>query len=151
MAYAAYTTPREMKRSDGNLVSLKMDAATTIAKGTFVLADATAGYATHTPSASRPFFGVAAETVDNSSGLAGAKSIRVYTSGIFSFIASSADQSWVGKEVWMDSGSSGNNATVVVSDPGVGPKVGRVTEVVSATEVRVRIDGYAFRQDADAS
>lgn len=150
MAYAPYTTARDTKRSQGSLVSLKM-AAVAIAKGTLVVADASNGYATHTPTASRPFFGVAAESVDNSGGSAGAKSIRVYTTGVHSFIAANAAQSWVGKEVWLSSGSSGNNATVVISDPGVGPKVGRVTEVVSPTEVRVRIDGYAFCVDAEAS
>ncbi len=150
MAYAAWTTARDTKKQDGLLVSLKMDAVK-IVKGTLVCADASAGYATHTPTASRPFFGVAYETVDNSAGSAGDKSIRVETTGVHSFIAASADQTWVGKEVWLSSGSSGNNATVVVSDPGVGPKVGRVVEFVSATEVRVLITGYAFNVDAEAS
>lgn len=150
MAYAAYTTARDTKRSDGLVLALKM-AAVKIYKGTLVVADASAGYATHTPTASRPFFGVAYETVDNSAGSAGDKSILVETTGVHSFIAAAANQSWVGKEVWMSSGSSGNNATVVASDPGLGPKVGRVVEVVSATEVRVLITGYAFNVDAEAS
>lgn len=150
MTYAAYTTARDSQPEDGLIVSLKMDAVK-IVKGTLVCADASAGYATGIPTASRPFFGVAYETVDNSGGSAGDLSIRVYTSGVHSFIAASADQTWVGKEVWLSSGSSGNNATVVVSDPGVGPKVGRVVEVVSATEVRVLITGYAFNVDAEAS
>lgn len=150
MAYAAYTTARDTKRSDGKLVSLKISNVK-IVKGTLVVADATDGYATHTPTASRPFFGVAYETIDNSAGSAGAKSIRVETTGVHAFIAAAADQSWVGKEVWLSSGASGNNATVVISDPGVGPKVGRVVEVVSATEVRVLITGYAFNVDSEAS
>lgn len=150
MAYAAWTTARDTKRSESDIVSLKISNVK-IAKGTLVVADASAGYATHTPTASRPFFGVAAETVDNSGGSAGDKRILVYTKGVFSFIAASADQTWVGKEVWLSSGTSGNNATVVASDPGVGPKVGRVVEVVSQTEVRVMIDGYAFVVDAEAS
>jgi hypothetical protein len=127
-----------------------MDAVK-ITKGTLVCADASAGYATGIPTLSRPFFGVAYETVDNSGGSAGDKSIRVYTSGVHSFIAASAVQTWVGQEVWLSSGSSGNNATVVIADPGIGPKVGRVVEVVSATEVRVLITGYAFNVDAEAS
>lgn len=150
MTYAGWTTARETKRQDGTLISLKMDAVK-IVKGTLVCADASAGYATHTPTASRPFFGVAYETVDNSGGSAGDKSIRVETTGIHSFIAASANQTWVGKEAYLSSGSSGNNATVVISDPGIGPKVGRVAEVVSATEVRVLITGYAFNVDAEAS
>jgi len=150
MAYGPTTVARDTKHADGKLVSLKMSNVK-IAKGSFVMADASAGYATHTPTASRPFFGVAYETVDNSAGSAGDKSIRVETEGVHSFIAASADQTWVGKAVWMSSGASGNNATVVTTDPGLGPVVGRVAEVVSATEVRIRIDGYAFNTDADAS
>lgn len=150
MAYAAWTVARDTKKKEGSLISLKMDAVK-IVKGTFVLADATAGYCTNTPTASRPYFGVAYETVDNSGGSAGDKSIRVETTGMHSFIAASADQSWVGKEVWMSSGSSGNNATVVNSDPGLGPKVGRVAEFISATEVKVLITGYAFNTDSEAS
>lgn len=150
MAYAEWTSPRETKRKDGALIALKMDAVK-IAKGTLVVADASGGYATHTPTASRPFFGVAYETIDNSGGSAGDKSIRVETTGAFCFIAASAGQAWIGKEAYLSSGSSGNNATVVVTDPGIGPKVGRVVEVISATEVRVRIDGYACVVDAEAS
>lgn len=150
MTYAVYGYARDTKLQEGEVISLKMDAVK-IYKGGLVCADASAGYATHTPTASRPFFGVAEETIDNSGGSAGDKRIRVRTSGVHSFIAASADQTWVGKEVWLSSGSSGNNATVVVSDPGVGPKVGRVVEVVSATEVRVMITGYAFNVDAEGS
>lgn len=150
MPYAAYLTPRDTKKSQGQLLSLKM-AAVKIVKGTLVCLDASAGYVTHTPVASRPYAGVSYETVDNSSGPAGDKSIRVETSGVHSFICTSADQAWTGKEVYWDNSASGSNATVTLSDPGTGPKIGRVVEVVSPTEVRVLIDGYAFNVDAQAS
>jgi hypothetical protein len=151
MAYAAYTTARETNRSDGDIVSLKL-AAVKVAKGTFAVADATAGYATTTPTASRPFFGVFDETVDNSGGSAGDKRANVRTTGVFTFEATgTAAQTWVGKEVWLSSGSSGNNKTVVASDPGVGPKVGRCVEFIDATHVRIRIDGYALVVDAESS
>lgn len=150
MAYAAATSVNETDYQEGKVIALKMDAVK-IYKGGFVVADATAGYATNTPTASRPFFGVAEETKDNSDGSAGDLKIRVRTEGVHSFVAASADQTWVGKEVWMSSGSSGNNKTVVISDPGVGPKVGRVVECVSATKVRVLITGYAFNVDSEGS
>lgn len=150
MAYTASTTPRDTKSSEGKLISLKM-AAVKIVKGTFVCADASAGYATHTPTASRPFFGVSYETVDNSSGSAGDKNIRVETSGVHSFGCTGADQTWIGKEVYWDNSATGSNALVTITDPGTGPKTGRVAEVVSATEVRIRIDGYAFNTDSQAS
>lgn len=150
MAYAAITAARDTKLQGRDIVSLKMDAVK-IYKGGLVCADASAGYATHTPTASRPFFGVAEETVDNSTGSAGDKSIRVRTTGIHSFVAASATQALVGTTVYWSSGSSGNNGTVVTSDPGIGCIVGRVVEVVSATEVRVLIDNYAFNVDMQAS
>lgn len=150
MSYANYAAARDTKYQEGEVVSLKMDAVK-IYKGCLVGADASAGYATYANNASRPFFGVAEETIDNSAGSPGDKSIRVRTKGVHSFIAASADQTWVGTEVYWSSGSSGNNATVVNSDPGTGCKVGRVVEVVSATEVRVLITGYAFNVDNQAS
>lgn len=150
MPYAAYTIARDTKKSPGELISLKM-AAVKIVKGTLVCADASAGYATHTPTASRPFFGVAYESVDNVGGAPGDKSIRVETAGVHSFVCTGADQSWVGKEVYWDNSASGSNATVTLSDPGTGPKIGRVAEVVSSGEVRVLITGYAFNVDAQAS
>ena len=148
MAYGAATVDRDTKRSDGKLKYLLMDAVK-ITKGSLVVADASAGYATHTPTASRPFFGVAYETVDNSAGSAGDTGLRVETTGEHSFIAASAAQTWIGKEAYLDNAT--DNQNVVVADPGIGPKVGRVIEVVSATEVRVRIDGYAFEVDGEAS
>lgn len=150
MAYSVYSTPRDTKMSDGKIVALKIGAVK-IVKGTLVCADASAGYATHTPSASRPFFGVAHESIDNSGGSAGDKLIIVEADGVHSFICTAADQSWIGKEAFWDNSATGTNANIVISDPGTGPKIGRVVEVVSATEVRVRIDGYAFVVDAQAS
>jgi len=148
MGYANVTAARDQGVSVGDVISLLMDAVA-IYKGSLVYADASAGYCTYTPTASRPFFGVAYETVDNSAGSAGDLAIRVWATGVHNFIAASADQTWIGKEVW---GSiAANPQTVVVSDPGAGAVVGRVVEVVSATEVRVKIDGYALKTDVDAS
>ena len=152
MAYAAATASKDSAYSDGKVISFKMDAVK-IYKGSLVGMDASAGYATSAiPQASRPFLGVAEETVDNSGGSAGDKSIRVRTEGVFEFnLAGSCDQTYVGKEVYWDSGSSGSSLIVVLSDPGVGPKVGRVVEFISATRCRVRITGYALVQDNQAS
>jgi predicted RecA/RadA family phage recombinase len=147
MSYGAYTTARDTKRSDGRLISCKM-AAVKLCKGTLVCTNSSTGslgYATHTPVASYSLFlGVAYETVDNSAGSSGDKSIRVEAEGVHAMVAASADQSWVGKKVYWSTGSSGDNATVVISDPGTEMIVGEVVEVVSATEVRVKINKHAF-------
>jgi len=151
MAYAAATTDRDTKYSDGKIISVKMEAVK-ICKGGFVCTGNNTGYATNTVTATHSdYLGVAFETVDNSGGSAGDKSIRIQTYGVHSFVAASADQTWVGGEVYWSTGSSGDNVTVVNKDPGVEIKVGRVVEVVSETEVRVRIDNYACNYSASAS
>jgi len=152
MAFAASTVARDTKRRDGKLIPFKIDAVK-IVKGSFVSMDASAGYVTSSiPLASRPFLGIAYETVDNSAGSAGDKTIRVETEGDFEVtLAGSCDQTCVGKEVYWDSGSSGNSQLVVLADPGTGPKVGRMTEFISATKARIRITGYAMVQDNQAS
>jgi hypothetical protein len=140
---------------DGAIISLKIGAVK-IYKGCLVEIDAT-GWATTVMAASVPFAGVAAETVDNSAGAAGAKDIRVYTEGVHNFNIVSGDsitQAHVGKEVYWNDNSTGGVPTSVTlssSTSAVGPKVGRITKVISATEVEVRINGYAFNQDGQAS
>jgi hypothetical protein len=150
MAYAASTTAREVNWSQGDLISFKM-AAVKAAKGTFALMDASAGYVTNIPTASRPFVGVFDETIDNSAGSAGDLSIKVRTKGIFDFAVAAASQTIVGTEVWMSGGSStGDNITVISDEVPGSVKVGRVAELLSATAVRVRITGYALKQDGSA-
>lgn len=151
MSYANATAVRDNKAAEGTVVALKM-AVAKVYKGSLVTLDAS-GYATYAQvGANLPFAGVAYETVDNTGGSAGDKTIRVWVSGVFSLVAASAAQAWVGTEVWLDSGSSGSPVKVAHSDPGATAlKVGVVTEVVSQTEVRVRVNGYAMKQLCDGS
>jgi len=149
MSYANLSAAREKPTRDGKVNSFKMDAVK-LYKGGCVLRTA-AGYATYVVAASQPFLGVAIETIDNSAGSAGDKSIRCAAEGVFSFVAASMTIANIGDEVYWDDGSSGTPGQVVTSDPGCGPKVGRIVEVVSATEVMVRINGYALVQASQAS
>lgn len=97
-----------------------------------------AGYAVAgADTASCIFCGVAKETVDNSAGSAGDKSVGVYTSGVFSFAASGAAvATWVGQKVFIVDDQTVALAATTSNDV----LVGRCVKVVSATEVLVAID-----------
>jgi len=153
MTYTPVAAAREKGVREGKVLSLKMADNITIYKGSMVCIDA-AGYATTTPVASTCFAGIAVETVANTATghAAGAKSVRVAITGVHSLtIASGGAQALVGTEVYWNDGSSGSNILVSASDTGLGAKVGRVVEAVSATELMVLITGYAFNVDAQAS
>lgn len=82
------TANRYTKHRDGIITAHPVKAATKIYKGSLVAADAT-GYAVPGADTSGfSFLGVAIEEADNSGGAAGALSVRVQTSGIFSFAKS---------------------------------------------------------------
>ncbi len=135
----ATTTAREAKRKDGQLVAYPM-AAVKIPKGALVNINS-AGYATNATDASgETFAGVAFETVDNSAGSAGDKSIRVHTTGTFEFIDGGANGAQT------DVGAAFNivdNQTVTDASTTNSLKAGVAVESVSATRVRIRIDRYA--------
>lgn len=145
MSYAPISTPRDKGKKDGEIISLLMADNIKICKGGFVCLDA-AGYAWTTPIASTPFMGVAIETVDNTTAghTQGGKSIRVALTGVYEFkMASGGLQALVGTLAYWSDGSSGDNASVVVAKASLGATVGKFVEYVSATAMKVRIDGYA--------
>jgi len=136
----ATTTDRDTKRSDGKLKSMKMSNVK-IPKGVLVCINTT-GYVTNgSDTASYLFAGVSYELVDNSAGSAGDKEIRVEKSGehLFAFGAGNAAQTSIGKEVCITDNQTVDDAATTTNDI----KCGVIAEVVSATQVRVRIDNYA--------
>ncbi len=152
MAYAAATTALDQGVQDGKFLYLLMDAVK-IVKGSLVCADASAGYATSAaPSASRPFNGVAYETVDNSAGSAGDLGIRVWTKGVHAFkdTVDTHNQTLIGKEAYWDDSADSDSTTVSIVDQGLGAKVGRIVKQ-DATYVYVLIDGYAMNVDGQAN
>lgn len=150
MAYANVTAARDKGVKDGKVISLVMEAVK-IFKGSLVCITTATGHATHTPTASCDFAGVAEETVDGTGG-AGTEEIRVATTGTFQFtMDAGAAQAAVGDEVFWDYSATGTPNKVHASVQTVGPKVGRIVEYISATEVRVRIDGYAMVVTAAAA
>lgn len=146
MPFAAVSTDRKSPTRQGKVTAYKM-AAVKIYKGSMVFA--VSGYATSGSGSTSPtgaanlrFLGVATETVDNSGGSAGDKSINVTSEGIHRFTCSSAAQTSIGASAYF--GHVDGNQTVVFSAPtGYNVVVGSVAEYHSATEVGVNINGFA--------
>ena len=138
---AATTADRETKRSDGKLKAMKMSNVK-VPKGVLVCIN-TSGYATNgADTANFLFAGVSYEQVDNSAGSAGDKEIRVEKTGehVFAYNGGDAAQAVVGKEVYIvDNQTVDDDALAVTNDI----KCGVIAEVLSGTQVRIRIDGYA--------
>jgi len=138
---AATTADRETKRSDGKLKAMKMSNVK-VPKGVLVCIN-TSGYATNgADTANFLFAGVSYEQVDNSAGSAGDKEIRVEKTGehTFAYNGGDAAQAVVGKEVYIvDNQTVDDDALAVTNDI----KCGVIAEVLSGTQVRIRIDGYA--------
>lgn len=136
----ATTAAREAGYKEGLLVSYKVAASTKIPKGALVVINSS-GYATNlTDAAGVVFAGVAYETVDNSSGSNGDLEIRVQTSGTFEFVDSGGAQADVG-DIFFGS----DNQTVTNAATNYLVAVGVAVESVSATRVRIRIDGFTAR------
>jgi len=135
----ATATAREAQRKDGQLIAYPM-AAVKIPKGALVNINS-AGYAVNaTDTAGETFAGVAYETVDNSSGNAGDKSIRVETTGTFVFFDGGGNgaQTDVGVQFKIV-----DNQTVTDAATTNNLVAGVAVESISATKVRIRIDRFA--------
>ena len=135
----ATTNAREAKRKDGELISYKM-AAVKIPKGALVNINAAGFAANGGDTASDTFAGVAYETVDNSSGAAGDKEIRVDTTGTFVFVDGGGNgaQTDVGIEFKIV-----DNQTVTDVATTNNIKAGICVESIDANTVRIRVDRYA--------
>lgn len=137
----ATTTDRDTKRSDGKLKSMKMSNVK-IPKGVLTCIN-TSGHVTNgADTASFLFAGVSYEQVDNSAGSAGGKEIRIEKNGEHTFVYNGGDaaQAIVGKECYIvDNQTVDDDALATTNDV----KCGVIAEVISASQVRVRIDGYA--------
>ena len=136
----ATTTDRDSKRSDGKLKAVKMTNVK-VPKGVLVCIN-TSGYATNgADTASFLFAGVSYEQVDNSAGSAGDKEIRVEKTGehLFAYNGTDAAQAILGKEVYIvDNQTVDDDAGATTNDI----KCGTVVEIVSGSQVRIRIDNY---------
>lgn len=126
---------KSLDRQDGDILSFKQGAEK-IPEGALVMVNA-AGYAVNaTDTAGGVVVGVADETVDNSAGSVGDKSIKVRRSGVFTFVfAGTATIADVNTLVYVVDNQTTDLVGVTTNDV----LVGRIVEFVSATKVRVDI------------
>lgn len=132
----AITTARKnTDRQDGEVLSFKQ-AAVKIPEGALVSVNA-AGYATNaTDAANDVFVGIADETVDNSAGSAGDKSIKVRRTGVYTVaFGGTATIADVNTLVYVSDNATVNLAAALTNDV----LVGRIVEFISASSVRVDI------------
>lgn len=130
----ATTESIETPRRDGNLVAHGVAASTKVLEGTLV--KLTSGYAeSMTKAASLVFAGVAYEEIDNTSGSAGDKVVRVERTGIFEFAMSGAAITDIGSEVY-----ALDNQTVTKTGTDA-TRVGKIVAFENAGKVFVDIGG----------
>lgn len=137
---ATATAARDPKRSDGGPIRQYKAGVDILYGGCLAVIDNTSsGYLLDGDAARADniFAGVVCETVDNSSpASAGDKSVRVWTAGEFEFvIAATADQTYVGQAAYL---LYNNEVTLTPGTYSI--YIGQITEFVSTTKVRVRID-----------
>jgi len=132
---SALSADNNAQRKDGKLTEYKIGAAETIYKDSIVC-NGTDGYLiAGADTADLRFAGVAYEKGDNSSGVDGAESTRVQKTGSFVFAKASAVQADVGAIAYiLDDQTVGTTSTNGIS-------CGYIVELISSSEVRVRIDG----------
>lgn len=130
----AVTADIETNSRPGDIVSYPVAANTNIYKGTMV--KLSSGYAASmTKAASLVFVGIAIEGVDNSSGAAGDKNVRVARRGIHELTMASAAITDVGSVVY-----ALDNATVTKTSTDA-TKTGKAVKFENSGKIFVDIEG----------
>ena len=139
----ALTSAHETRRKDGVLVRYPVGAGVHVQKGGLLAAAAT-GLAQPATGLAQPasdsagvvFIGVAYEEADNRGGAAGAASVRVLKTGVYSYAKAAAAQGDVGKTAFVvDDGTVSTAATADSVACGI------VVGVPDTLTVQIRIDG----------
>lgn len=131
----ALTAPYDPLDKLGELVSYRVGANAVIYKGALVsVRNDGFAYPSRSGTSSDVFVGVAFESVDNTGGAAGAKSVRVLKRGTYVYNGSGFTQASVGQAVYA---LDDNTLTTTATNNQL---VGYVVEVLSATRARIRID-----------
>lgn len=132
---AITTAKKSLDRQDGEILSFKQGAEK-IPEGALVMVNA-AGYAVNaTDTAGGVLVGVADETVDNSAGQVGDKSIKVRRTGVFTVVfAGTATIADVNTLVYVVDNQTVDLVGVTTNDV----TAGRIVEFLTATKVRIDI------------
>lgn len=127
----------DARRKDGALVLYPLGAGVHIRKGGLLaVASATGLVQPAADSGGLVFVGVAYEESDNTGGAAGAKSVRVLKTGIYTYAKTAAVQTDTGKTAFVV--DDGTVSTAPTTDSFI---CGIVTGVPDALSVQIRIDG----------
>jgi hypothetical protein len=137
---AAATEARDAKRSQGLLIEEELEAGDVVYKGTLGMRDSDGYIKDGADTASHTFAGVFDESKSNAGAADGAEEAKMWKSGVFEFVAASATQAWLGVTVYIVDNQTVALAATTTNDIAVG----KVVKLVSASLVRVRIDGFAF-------
>lgn len=131
----ALTGAYDPQDKPGKLVSYRVGANAVIYKGALVsVRNDGYAYPSRSGTSSDVFVGVAFETVDNTGGSAGAKSVRVWKEGTYVYNGSDFTQASTGQPMYA---ADDNTLTPTSTNNQL---VGYVVEVLSATQARVRIN-----------
>ncbi len=126
----------DARRKDGALVLYPLGAGVHVRKGGLLTVAATGLAQPASDGAGLVFIGVAYEDGDNTGGAAGAKSVRVLKTGVFTYAKTGAAQTDTGKTVFVvDDGTVSTAATTDNIACGV------VVGAPSTAAVQIRIDG----------
>jgi hypothetical protein len=133
----ALSNSYDARRKDGALVLYPLGAGVHVRKGGLLaVASATGLVQPASDSAGLVFVGVAYEESDNTGGAAGAKSVRVLKTGIFTYAKTAAAQSDTGKTAF-----AVDDGTVSTAPTTDSVACGIVTGAPDALTVQIRIDG----------
>lgn len=130
----AVTQARNTPQKKTDTLALKMASGETVYEGAKVCMNSS-GYAINAVKATgNVFMGVAAETVDNSAGGDGDKTVKVFRKYAHEFASAGLTQADLGKKVYLS-----DNETVGLS-VSYDIYVGNIMEVISATRTMVDIE-----------
>jgi hypothetical protein len=135
----ALTANYDAERKDGLLICYPVRATTTVYKNAIVCADADGYLSPGDDASGYVFLGIAYEKGENSAGSDGDLDVRTWKGGTYVLATNfTATQEDVGSEVYIiDDNTVGLTSTNSV-------KCGVIVEVVSSSEVRIRIDNYVM-------
>ena len=134
---AALGNSYDARRKDGALVRYPVGAGVHVRKGGLLTVAAATGLVQPaSDSAGAVFIGIAYEEADNTVGAAGAKSVRVLKTGVFTYAKTGAAQTDVGKAAFVV-----DDATVSTTATADSIGCGVVVGVPDAVSVQIRIDG----------
>lgn len=132
----ALTASYDARRKDGALIAYPVAGARQVHKGGLTAVASATGLAQPAGDvAGIVFIGVAYEGADNGTGAAGAKTVRVLKTGVFTYAKTGASAGDVGKTAFVV-----DDATVATAPTADSIPCGVVVGVPDALSVQVRID-----------